>query len=68
MSALTEMRGKNGDLSKRPKPRVVNFKPYLQLDFTQPTAVQHAKMSLRMLRPWQRADGDPMRITTTSRL
>ena len=36
----TDMRGKNGGLRKRPKPRVVNLKPYLQLDLTQPTAVQ----------------------------
>ena len=33
------------------RPRVMNLKPYLQLDVTTPAAAKHAKMALRMLRP-----------------
>ena len=46
-------------LYRRPKRRVMNLKPYLQLDVTAPTAAKHAKMALRMLRPWQLGSGDP---------
>ena len=51
-----------GGLRRRPKARVMNLKPYLQLDMTKPTAAKHAKMALRMLRPWQGAGEDPMRL------
>ena len=43
------------------RPRVMNLKPYLQLDVSAPTAAKHAKMALRMLRPWQ-GTGDPMEL------
>ena len=38
----------------------MNLKPYLQLDVTAPGAAKHAKMALRMLRPWQGIGNDPM--------
>ena len=41
----------------------MNLKPYLQLDVTKPTAAKHAKMSLRMLKPWHGEGQDPMHLS-----
>ena len=49
--------------ARRGRPRVMNLKPYLQLDVTKPTAAKHAKMALRMLRPWQGQHQDPMQLS-----
>ena len=51
-----------GHLTRRPKARVMNLKPYLQLDVTKATAGKHAKMALRMLRPWEQIGNDPMEL------
>ena len=42
------------------RPRVINMKPYLQLDLRKPTAARHARMALRLLRPWSGPGQDPM--------
>ena len=61
-SAEVDFRG--GSLyARRGRPRIMNLKPYLQLDLTKPTAVKHAKMSLRMLRPWHGLGQDPMELS-----
>ena len=44
------------------------MKPYLQLNMTKPTAAQHAKMALRMLRPWQGVSQDPMLLADEATL
>ena len=52
-SSEVDMQGKEGLKRVGPrgqgKPRVMNLKPYLQLDVTAPGAAKHAKMALRML-------------------
>ncbi len=63
-TAETELKsagkGEEPGIVRRKKPRVMNLKPYLQLDLTKPGAAKHAKMALRMLRPWQGEKEDPM--------
>ena len=41
---------------------MLNLKPYLKLDVTQPTIAKHAKMALRMLRPWHGESEDPLAL------
>ena len=44
------------------RPRVVNVKPFLQLDLKRPTAPKQARMALRLLRPWDHTKLDPANL------
>ena len=59
---------RDGVVSWRKKARVMKLKPYLQLDVTKPTAAKHAKMALRLLRPFGCPRDDPMNLSDEAAL
>ena len=59
---VSELNVNDTGICRMKRPRVVNVKPYLQLDLKRPTAVKHARMALRLLRPWHGAWQDPLHL------
>ena len=60
--AKSEAHKGRATLRRRPKARVINMKPFLNLDLRGYMIGKHARMALRLLVPWQDRADDPMKI------
>jgi hypothetical protein len=59
----SEVEDKNGKLySRKMKPRVLNLKPFLNLDMAQPSGPRMAKMCLRAFKPFSSPAEDPCNL------